>query len=67
MSVLGLLLVVVVFCFVVWAVRALFAAFSIGEPITTIVYVVLVFLFIVWLIGAVGGGSGGALRLPRLS
>jgi hypothetical protein len=65
MSVVSLLIVVVVFCFVVWAVRSLFAAFGVGEPIATIVWVVLVFLFIVWLIGAVGGGAG-ELRLPRL-
>ena len=50
----------------VTVVRAIAAATGVGEPITTIVYVVLVFLFVVWLIGAVGGGSLGALRLPRI-
>src|SRR6185295_7934084 len=42
MSLLALLLALIVVCVVIWAARALMAAFGIGDPIATVVYVILV-------------------------
>jgi uncharacterized membrane protein YwzB len=63
MSLVGLLLALVVICLCFWAVRAILAAFSIGDPIATLVYVVLVVVVILWLVGVLGGGSLGNLRI----
>lgn len=54
MSLLGFLIALIVFCVVIWAARALMAAFGIGDPIATVIYVVLVLLMLVWLLGALG-------------
>lgn len=63
MSLLGILLAVLVLCVVVWAARSLLAAFSVGDPIRTVVIVVLVVLCLVWFLGAVGFMPVGSLRL----
>lgn len=66
MTILGLLVALIVILLVFWAVRALLAAFGIGDPIATVVYVILVVIVILWLLGALGGvnmGSVGNLRL----
>jgi hypothetical protein len=66
MSLVTLLLTLVVVCLFFWAARAILAAFSIGDPIATVVYVVLVLIVILWLIGQLGGGTSlGNLRLGR--
>ena len=65
MSVIGLLVWVVVFCLAVWAVRALMAAFGVGEPISTVVYVLLVVFVILWLVGLLNGGNLGTIRIGR--
>lgn len=62
MSLLSILLAVLVLCVVVWAARSLMAAFSVGEPIRTVVIVVLVVLCLVWFLGAVGFVSPIRLR-----
>ena len=63
MSILTLLVMVIVACVVVWAVRSLMAAFGIGDPIATDVYVLLVVLFLLWFVQAFGLISVPALRL----
>lgn len=65
MSVVSLLVTLIVVCLVFWACRSLLAAFSIGDPIATVVYVILVVIVILWLVGALGGGSLGPLRITR--
>ena len=54
MSLIGLLILLLVFCLVVWCARQLLAAFAIGPPIATVVQVVLVLIFVLWLIEALG-------------
>jgi len=59
MSIIGLLIILLIFCVVVWAVRALLGAFGIGDPISSIVQVVIVLIFVLWLVqqlGFIGGG-----------
>jgi hypothetical protein len=56
MPILQILLTLVVICLVFWAVRALLAAFGIGDPIATVIYVVLVIFVVVWIINLLGGG-----------
>ena len=53
---LSLLLFVIVLCAVVWAVRAIMAAFSIGEPISTVVYVLLVLFALATILDRFGHG-----------
>ncbi len=67
MSLLSLLVALLIFCVVVWAARALMAAFGIGDPIATVVYVVLVIIGLLWVLGALGGGSLGSIRLTSAS
>jgi len=59
----GLLIWLLLFCLCVWAVRAILAAFSIGDPIATIVTVVIVIVFVLYLLQILGGGSPGTLHL----
>jgi hypothetical protein len=54
MSLISLLVVLLVFCLIIWAARSLLAAFSIGNPIATVVQVVIVLIFVLWLIEALG-------------
>lgn len=64
MSLISLLVAIVIICALVWAVRALMAAFGIGNPIATVVNVILVVLVLYWLLGQLGAlGSGPVLRL----
>jgi hypothetical protein len=53
----AILLTLLIFCVVVWAARALMAAFGIGDPIATVIYVLLVLAFLLWLFSLLGGGS----------
>lgn len=59
MSLIGILLVLIVACVVVWAARKLMAAFGIGDPIATVVYVLLVVLLLFWVLSAFGLGVPG--------
>jgi hypothetical protein len=64
MSLIGLLILLLVFCLIVWAARSLLAAFNIGNPIATVVQVVIVLIFVLWLIEALGlFPSGPVLRV----
>jgi hypothetical protein len=64
MSLVSLLIVVLVFCVIVWAIRALMGAFGIGEPISTVVYVIVVLIAVLWVVQNLGGfGGGPVLRI----
>ena len=64
MSLIGLLVALVIVCLLFWAVRAILSAFSIGDPIATLVQVVLMVLVVLWLLSELGVlGSGPVLRL----
>lgn len=54
MSLIGLLILLLIFCLIVWAARQLLAAFSIGNPIATVVQVLIVLIFCLYLIQALG-------------
>lgn len=62
MTILGLLGVLIVIGIVWWAITALLRAFSIGDPIATVVKVLFVVVVVLWLLSAFGVGTG----LPRL-
>lgn len=65
MSIISLLIVLLIFCLVIWCVRMILGAFSIGEPISSLVHVFVVILFVLWLlqnIGFIGGGPVLHLR-----
>ncbi len=55
MDLLTLLVTLIIVILLFWAVRALLAAFGIGDPIATVVYVLMVVFVIVWLLGLVTG------------
>ena len=65
MSLIGLLILLVVFCVIIWAARAILAAFSVPEPIRTVVWVVIVLLCVFALVDQMGviGSSGPFLRI----
>jgi heme/copper-type cytochrome/quinol oxidase subunit 4 len=63
MSLVGLLVLLVVFCLFLWAARAIMGAFGIGDPISTIVYVVIVLAGVLWLIQTLGLMGGPAITL----
>ena len=63
MTIVGLLVTLLVVCLLIWGTRALLAAFSIGDPIATVVQVVLVIVIVLYLISAFGYGGGGALKI----
>lgn len=65
MSIISLLVVLLIFCLVVWAVRAILGAFGIGDPISTIVQVVVVLVFVLWLIQSLGFIGGGPVLQLR--
>ncbi len=51
----GILVTLLILCVIIWAARALLSAFSIGDPIATVVYVVLVLCLLFWLVNVLGG------------
>ncbi len=60
MSILGLLILLIVFCVIVWAARALLTAFAVPEPISTVVWVLIVLLAVFAAVdqfGLIGGGT----------
>lgn len=63
MSLIGLLIVLLVGCVVIWAARKLLAAFSIGDPISTVVQVVIVLILILWVVQQFGVFGGPTLRI----
>lgn len=64
MSIIGLLVALILIGLVFWGVRAIGAAFSIPQPIITVIVVVLVIIVVLWLLQSFGVVSGGpVLRL----
>jgi len=64
MSIIGLLILLVIFCVIVWAARALLAAFAIPEPISTVIWVLIVLLCVFALVDQMGVlGTGPFLRI----
>ncbi len=55
MDLISLLVALIVIALLFWAVRALLAAFGIGDPIATVVYVLMVVIVIIYLLGLVTG------------
>lgn len=62
MSLLGLLVVLLVVCVVLWAARALMGAFGVEDPIRTVIYVVIVILVLAWVLQMVGLGTTFRIR-----
>ncbi len=63
MSIIGLLIVLLIFCLVIWAVRAIMGAFGIGDPISTIVQVIFVLIFVLWVVQQLGFVGGPSLSI----
>jgi hypothetical protein len=53
MSIIGFVIALLVVGLLWWAVQRLLSAFSVGDPIRTVVLVIFVLLVCLWLIGAV--------------
>lgn len=62
MSLVGILIVLLVFCIVIWAARSLMSAFGVGDPIATVVQVLIVVVFLLWLLGQIGA-IGPVIRI----
>ena len=65
MNIVGILLTLVLIGLVFWAARALLGAFSIGDPIATVIYVILVVFVVLWLIQTLGYIDVGHLDIMR--
>jgi hypothetical protein len=65
MSIVGLLVLLIVFCAIVWAARKLLAAFAVPEPIATVVWVLIVLVEVFMVVDQFGliGTGGPSLRL----
>ena len=67
MSLIGLLVLLLVFCVIVWAARSLLAAFAVPDPIATVVWVLIVLFAVFALLGQIGIiGGGPYIRLGHL-
>lgn len=63
MSLIALLVLLIVFCVIVWAVRALLTAFAIPDPINTVVWVLVVLIAVFVLINQFGLLGGHPLSI----
>jgi hypothetical protein len=61
-SLIGLLVVLIIACVVIWATQRILAAFSVADPLRTVIYVVIVLVILFWLL-AVFGVSPPGLRV----
>lgn len=59
MSLVGLIIVLLIGCVLLWAVRALMGAFGIGDPISTVVQVLIILVILLWLAQSLGFLAGG--------
>jgi len=57
MTLIGLLITLLIVCVVLWAARALIGAFSIQQPLATVIYVVIVVIILVWTLQRLGFAS----------
>lgn len=58
----NLLVTLIVILVLLWAVRALLGAFSVAEPVSTVIWVLVVVLVVFWIVG----NLLPALNFPRL-
>ena len=63
MSLIGLLIILLLFCVVVWAARTIMAAFSLPGQIQAVVTVIIVLIAVFWIIQQLGYAGGPMLRL----
>lgn len=63
MSLISLLIVLLIFCVILWAARTLLAAFNVGNPIASVVYVIIVLVMVVWVIQSLGLVGGPVLSI----
>lgn len=61
----GLIIALIVFAVLFWAVRTLIPLLGLPAPLTTILYVLLVLIFVLYLVNMLGGFSGhyGSVRI----
>ena len=59
----ALLLWLIVLCVLIWAARALMAAFGLPQPIQTVIYVIIVLVVVLWLVQLLGGVGSPSLRI----
>jgi len=59
----ALLLWLVVLCLCVWAAQAIMTAFSLPQPMQTLIYVAIVVVVVLLLIQLLGGGGVGTVRI----
>jgi len=65
MDLISLLVFLIIIGLGFWAVRAIAGAFSIPQPIVTVIYVILVIFCVLFLLQALGLTSGGPLLKLR--
>ena len=63
MSLIGILGALLLVCVVCWATRAVLTAFSVPDPLATIIWVVVILLCLFWFLSAVGVLPAGMVRL----
>lgn len=64
MDLITLLVAVLLFCLVIWAVRAIISVSNLGQPLSTYLFVIVVVVAVLLAIGMVTGSvSLGSLRL----
>ena len=64
MSLMVLIVVVLLLCVAIWAVRTLMAAFALPQPIQAVIMVLIVVFFVLWVVSQLGLlGGGPVLRL----
>jgi len=59
----ALLLWLIVLCVLIWAARALMAAFNLPQPIQTVIFVLIVLFVVLWLVQMMGGIGSPTLRI----
>lgn len=59
MSLIALVVWVLVFCVVIWAIREIMKVFNIPPQIQVVVTVLIVLVFVLWLVSNIGLISGG--------
>jgi hypothetical protein len=61
-SLLGIIILLIIIGIIFWAARALIAAFSIPQPIATVIYVILVLVVLLYLLNQIGVGPAIRVR-----
>jgi hypothetical protein len=64
MSIIGLLVLVLIVCVVLWGTQRLIKAFQVEEPIASVIYVLLVIVLLAYVLNSTGWETGlGRLHL----